>query len=209
MSGTFPSSPAPRLVTIRSFSPTFVSVAHSQKRQTRSRGAHQWTIRMRFSEMIRDDFATIFAFLAAQRGQYDSFQWVMPNPIYTPRGVGAVGSPSPYVNNTTGSPTENQMGSTIVTSGWEASTTVLKAGDFLKFGSHSKVYMQTTDVDSNGAGLATLTLNCPVLQTLAQGDQIITANVPFTLALAVDDISFDIAPGQIFGPMDFDFVEAF
>lgn len=199
MSGTFPSSPAPRRVTVTSIQPTRVSVAHSLKRQVRTNNAQRWALKLEFPPMERDDFAPIWAFVVAQRGQWDAFQYVLPRPLYTPRGAGAVGSPSPYVDNTTTSPTEEQVGRSIITRGWQPSTTVLKAGDWFKFGSHTKVYIAREDIASSAAGLATLLMEPAAVMALPQGDQIITNSVPFTVSLGRDDNEFSLDIAPVFG----------
>lgn len=209
MSGTFPASPAPSKCKIRTFTPSSVSSANSLRSQRRSRAAHQWQIRLSFATRERADIMPIFAFIAAQRGQFGTFQYVIPRPLYSPQGVGAAGSPSPIVNNQLVSPTEDYVGLNPVTSGWTPSVTILKAGDFVKFSNHSKVYMQTEDVASNGSGVATLTLNTPLIEALTHGAQIVTHNIPFTVALANDDQDIELVPGPLFEPLEVELLEAF
>ncbi|MDZ4254712.1 MAG: hypothetical protein U1A72_19245 [Sulfuritalea sp.] len=208
MSGTFPSSPAPRRVRFRSHQPARVSVAHSLKRQSRTRNAQRWGLSLEFPGMDRVDFAPIFAFVVSQRGPFDTFQYVLPAPLHTPQGVGAVGSPNPYVDNTTTSPTENQTGRSIITLGWPASVTVLKAMDFFKFGSHSKVYMAREDVASDGSGRATIPMEPAALQSLADGEGIQTHSLPFTVALTEEQQEFLLEVDPEFG-FSLDLVEAF
>lgn len=207
MSGTFPSSPAPRRVRFRSLQPTRVSVAHSLRRQARTVNAQRWGLTLDFPPMTRAEISPIYAFVIAQRGRYDSFQYVLPSDLAV-QGVGAVGSPNPWVDNTTTSPSENQVGREIVTLGWSVSSTVLKAMDFFKFGSHSKIYMAREDVASDADGRAHLMMEPAAFQSLAQGDSIITGNLPFTVCMAQDQQEFDLDLGQQFG-FSVDLEEAF
>lgn len=210
MSGTFPASPAPKAIRLGSFQPTRVSESHSLRRQTRTTNAQRWILELDFAGMERADMAPIYAFLQKQRGQYDTFQYVLPSPLYTPQGSGANVSPSPHVDGLQVSPTlDVQSGRTIYTKNWAPSTTVLKAMDFLKFASHSKVYMATEDVASDVAGRATIVLDPAVLQNLSNGDAVITHNIPFTVSRGGDEHGFTLGLAQIFELEKVVLVEAF
>lgn len=204
MSGTFPSSPAPNRIRFGSIQPTRVSVSHSMKRYTRTENAQRWKLSLDFAALERDDLAPIWAFLISQRGQYDTFQYVLPNPLYAPRGAGAVGSPQPSVNGNFGSPVATQTGRQVYTKLWQPSTTILKAGDFIKFGSHAKVYMAREDVVSDGSGLALIPIEPALVQAVSDGDVISTHNIQFTVSLQKDGAGFGVAPASI---MDLDTVE--
>lgn len=208
MSGTFPATPAPARIRVRSIQPTRVSVAHSLKRYTRTLNAQRWAFSLDFPPMERADWMPIWAFILAQRGQFDTFQWVLPNPLHTPQGLGAAGSPSPAVNGNFGSPAEAQTGRNIYTDGWSASVTVLKAGDFIKYGSHSKVYQMTADAATDSGGAVQLAHDPALVQAVYDGDTIITNSVPVTVSLAQDTNEFAVAPGQIFSGGTLELIEA-
>ena len=59
---------------------------------------------------------------------------------------------------------------------------VIKAGDFVKFGSHDKVYMVTSD--QSGAG--TLNIQPPLVTAVANDEAVTYNNVPFTVRLEND-----------------------
>ena len=48
----------------------------------------------------------------------------------------------------------------------QATTAVLKAGDLIKFNGHSKVYMVQSDIDSDGSGAATVSIEPSLLLLL-------------------------------------------
>lgn len=189
MSGTFPSSPAPRELDIDSITRTLVSTSQSLKRQARSKGAHRWLLRLHFPPMTRDQWAPIYAFALKQEGQFETFQYVLPRPLYTPRGA-ATGSP--VVNNQGGSPEELQTGSkNVVTSGWTGGVTnILRQMDFLTFAGHSKVYAAVDDVNSDGGGGATIPIRPGLYEGPAHGAAIRVNNVQFTVAFTTDTLRF-------------------
>ena len=173
MSGTFPTSPAFQSLAVSSFQSTFVSRSISGRRQARQIGGQYWIMRASFPPMTRAQFAPIHAFVMAQRGRYESFT-LTPPVIST-----GLGSPAgtPLVNGA------DQTGRSVVTDGWNNAITIFKAGDYLKFANHDKVYTVSADVSSSGAGAATIAIE-PALITSPANDSAITySSVPFTVAL--------------------------
>lgn len=98
-----------------------------------------------------------------------AFEWYMDQNVFT-HTVGTVAGSTPIVT------TANQSGSSIATSGWAASTVVLKKGDVVQFADTKMVNPQnyrstgrlmdfviTADVTSDGAGLATLPIYPPLI----------------------------------------------
>lgn len=187
MSGTFPASPAPREVELFQAAPALVSQAHSMKTQRRSRGGQRWGLRLTYAPLTRAQWAPIFAFGVKQRGRYETFQYVLPTPLKTPLGV-ATGTPT--VNNQSGSPEELQTGSrNVATAGWTAGVTgIVKAGDFLLYAGHSKVYMAVADANSDGSGLATIQQEPALYEGPAHGAAITIASPAFTVAFTEDSL---------------------
>lgn len=196
MSGTFPSV-LPAQVILRSITPTRVSVAHSMKRIARSRGAHRWGIRLSFNPMSRSSWSQVQGFMAAQRGQWDTFTLVLAG--YTvPQGTWP-GSPVVDV--------AGQSGLTLNLRGFTASQTgVVKSGDLFKIANDAKVYMATADANSDGAGKAAVSINTPLCASPADGAVITSSNVPFTVAATADSFENALHPGMI-GQIDLDLIE--
>lgn len=185
MSGTFPALPLPSALTLRSLQPTLVSVAHSLKRQVRSRGGQRWGFSVQYKAKRRDEIALLISFALAQRGQYGNFTFVpalLGQPQSAPGGT-------PLANGATAS------GRSVPTDGWTPSVTAMKAGDFVKFGGHAKVYMLTADVVSNGAGQATLAIEPALYSAVADNEALTVSSVPFTVAFGADSQDVSLAGG--------------
>tara|TARA_R110000803_G_scaffold95625_1_gene163676 strand:+ start:105 stop:677 length:573 start_codon:yes stop_codon:yes gene_type:complete len=174
---SFPTTPVPNSITIKSITPTFTSVTQSLKRQVRSRGGQRWIISATFPPMTRSAFAPIWAFAQKQKGQFGTFAFIPP--VYGNTSGTATGTLR--VNNSGG----YAVGvSTIVSDGL---TGTLKAGDFLKFASHDKVYTLTADSGTS------LVIEPPLLDAVAN-DEVITYNsVPFTVAFTSDVQQMQVA----------------
>ena len=86
-----------------------------------------------------------------------------------------------------------------------------KAGDFIKFASHTKVYMVVSDVTSSSGG-ATVTIEPPLIATVADDSVVTYDNVPFTVYLTNDIQEFGVSgadkDGNLYYEYQFDVEEA-
>jgi len=196
MSGTLPTSPAFSSLIVQSVQPTFISRSISGRRQARQTHGQYFKMIASFPPMTRAEFAPINAFITKQRGQYESFQVVPP---VLNAGLGSPAG-TPLVNGA------SQTGRSVVTDGWSASITIFKAGDFVKFANHDKVYTVTADASSDGSGNATISIE-PALVTSPATDSAITyTSVPFTVALRSGIQEFDTGTSGLFS-FEVDFEE--
>lgn len=199
MSGTLPTTLKPAQATLKSTQPTRVSVSHSLKRQARTDGVQRWSIRLQWPPMLRVHLGELFAFLLSQRGQADTFTTTLQGQT-APQGSWAG---SPVVNGA------SQTGSTVALSGFTASqTNVVKAGDLLKFAGHTKVYMATADASSNASGQASVAIMPALVTSPANGEAVVSSNVPFTVALTSDNLETSMQPGVVYG-LAIDLVEVY
>ncbi|OXE36903.1 MAG: hypothetical protein CGW95_04780 [Phenylobacterium zucineum] len=199
MSGTLPTVRGPATASLSSVQPTRVSVSHSLKRQVRTRNAQRWAISYVFSPMLRDHFMVFYAFLIAQRGQFDTFTCTL-NGSNAPRGSWAG---NPLVNGA------SQTGRTISLKGFTSVTSgIAKAGDLIKFAGHSKVYMVTADAASDVSGNVTLNIEPALLVSPANNEAIVTNSVPFTVALASDNADIVAGAGGL-APLSINVIEVF
>jgi len=190
MSGTFPSSPAPRDVAISSNQNTIVTTTASGRRQARQIDGQRFRLRIRFPVMTRAEFAPINAFIMKQRSQMESFQYVPPT-IDDSLGV-ASGVISVNGAVSAGATSCSIDGMANSTSG------VFKAGDYFRFTGQNKVYMVVADVNSNGSGAGTLTFEPPLRANVADNAVLIYSNVDFTVGLTGDIQEFTIGTENYF-----------
>ena len=190
MSGTFPTSPAPRDVAISTNQNTIVTTTASGRRQARQIDGQKFRLRLRFPVMTRTEFAPILAFIMKQRSQMESFQYTPPSvddSLGVASGVISVnGAISAGVTS-------------VAIDGMANSTSgVFKAGDFFRFTGQSKVYMVVADVSSNGSGQGTLTFEPPLRANVADNAVLIYSNVDFTVGLTGDIQEFIIGTENYF-----------
>lgn len=190
MSGTFPSSPAPRDVAISSNQNTIVTTTASGRRQARQIDGQRFRLRIRFPVMTRAEFAPINAFIMKQRSQMESFQYVPPT-IDDSLGV-ASGIISVNGAVSAGATSCSIDGMANSTNG------IFKAGDYFRFTGQNKVYMVVADVNSNGSGAGTLTFEPPLRANVADNTVLIYSNVDFTVGLTGDIQEFTIGTENYF-----------
>lgn len=197
MSGSFPSSPEPSSINIKSNQTTMVSVAISGRRQARQLQNQRWSMEVGFPPMTRSEFAPIMAFIVSQRGKKESFQFT---PVIVDDALG-VETGTVLVNGV------HAVGDTTIA--MDAFTADgsgrFKAGDFIKFGGHNKVYMVVSDVTSS-SNAATVTIEPPLTTALSDNDTVVYDSVPFTVALSNDIQEFGL-PSDAFFRYEMKFIE--
>ncbi len=189
MSGTYPSSPIPISVVIRSVQPSYVSVSHALTVQRRTRNAQRFAIELIYPPVASwDSFAPLWAFLLAQKGRAESFTYTLPVAIMPARGTW---SGTPLVNGA------SQTGESIDLDGFTPSDTgVAKAGDLIWFGSGKKVYTVTADADANISGEAAVSIQPALVVSPGDGDAVSvhksTGGIDFTMSLSAEDLSLPL-----------------
>jgi len=184
MSGTFPSTPTPRDVVIRSQQNTIVSTTASGRRQARQIDGQRFALTLRFPVMSRTEFAPILAFIMKQRSQLESF-------TYTPATMEDTRGSAATVISVNGAHSAGDT--TIDVDGMGNNLNgVLKAGDFIRFTGQTKVYMVVEDLNSNGSGAGTITIEPPLRSSLSDNTVLIYNNVDFTVGLTSDIQEFNI-----------------
>jgi hypothetical protein len=176
MSGALPTSPAFADLSIQSIVPTIQTRTISGRRQVRQIGGQYFQLYATYPPMTRSQFAPIYGFIMKQRGSFESFTIVPP----------IVGSTTGTSLGTPLVKTASQTGRTVSTDGWTADQSagsLLKAGDYIKFANHTKIYTLVTDNSSDSGGNSTLTIEPALITSPADNDAITTSSVPFTVYL--------------------------
>ena len=179
MSGAFPiSSSAFSTMGIKSIQNTIISKSDSGKKLARQIDGQRFGFTARIITGKRSDiYGELMAFIMKQRSRKENFT-IIPPEIEDARG------------NETGTVLVNgvhAVGDTTIAMDAFASDGAgrFKAGDFLKFASHDKVYMVVSDVTSS-SNAATVTIEPPLTTALADDSVVTYDNVPFTVHLTND-----------------------
>jgi hypothetical protein len=185
MSGAFPiSSSAFSTMGIKSIQNTIISKSDSGKKLTRQIDGQRFAFTAKIIVGKRSDiYGELMAFIIKQRSRKENFT-IIPPEIEDARGseTGTV-----LVNGV------HAVGDTTIAMDAFASDGAgrFKAGDFIKFASHNKVYMVVSDVTSS-SNAATVTIEPPLTTALADDSVVTYDNVPFTVHLTSDIQDFGV-----------------
>ena len=176
MSGAFPISNAKfESLGIKSIQNTIISKSQSGKKLARQIDNQRFGFTARIITAKRSDvYGELMAFIMKQRSGKENFT-IIPPEIEDARG------------NVSGTVLVNgvhAVGDTTIDI--DGMTGTLKAGDFVKFASHNKVYMVVADATADGSNEATITIEPPLITALANDSVVTYDNVPFTVHLIND-----------------------
>ncbi len=185
MSGAFPISSAKfQSLGIQSIQNTIISKSVSGKKLARQIDNQRWAFTIRIVTATRSDvYGELIAFIVKQRSGKENFT-IIPPEVEDARG------------NETGTVLVNgahAVGDTTIAMDGHNNdgTHKFRAGDFLKFASHNKVYMVVADVTSS-SNASTVTIEPPLLQAVANDSVVTYDNVPFTVHLTNDIQEFGV-----------------
>ena len=177
---TYPASPEFSAINVDSISANIRSETRSGRTQVRSIGAQRWRFTARYNDLTRDDFAPVYAFIMSTGGGFTPFE-IIP-PVISDTSGDATGLMAVNGSHSAGD-------STISVDGF---TGTIKAGDFVKFASHTKVYMVTADL--TGAGV--LNISPALLSSVSNDNAVTYTGVPFTMRLSNDTQKFSAGAGD-------------
>jgi len=179
MSGAFPISNAKfQTMGIRSIQNTIISKSQSGKKLARQIDGQRFGFTAKIITAKRNDvYGELMAFIMKQRSQKENFT-IIPPELEDARGnetgtIQVVGS--------------HAVGATSISIDGHQNNNpnAFKAGDFVKFANHTKVYMIVADVNPS-SNASTLTIEPPLINTLADNEVATYDNVPFTVHLTND-----------------------
>ncbi len=179
MSGAFPISSAKfETLGIRSIQNTIISKSLSGKKLSRQIDNQRWAFTIKIITGTRADvYGQLMAFIVKQRSGKENFT-IIPPELEDARGNE---SGTVLVNGA------HTVGDTTIAVDGHANNNpnAFKAGDFIKFASHTKVYMIVEDVQASG-NASTVTIEPPLVSTLANDSVVTYDNIPFTVHLTND-----------------------
>ena len=199
MSGQLPTSPSFNAFNFKDESNTLISLSDSGRRFARKIDNQRWKFTCKYVNLTRAEFAPILAFITKQRGQKETFT------VIPPKIKDALGSETTSIA-VNGAHTAGDT--TIAIDGFNAdSAGSLKAGDFIKFNNHTKVYMVVADVTPS-SNAATVTIEPPIIENLANDEAVTYDDVPFTVYLDTKVQQYDLGINDLYN-YEFDVCEAF
>jgi hypothetical protein len=179
MAGAFPISNSKfDTLGIKSIQNTIISKSVSGKKLARQIDNQRWAFTVSIKTGTRSDvYGELMAFIVKQRSGKENFT-IVPPEVKNARGNE---SGTVLVNG------DHAVGDTTITMDGHHNDNphAFKSGDFIKFASHSKVYMVVADVQAS-SNASTVTIEPPLVSTIANDSIVTYDNVPFTVYLTND-----------------------
>jgi hypothetical protein len=190
--GQFPTTPSFQAVAFKIVTPTITSVTNSGKMRRVGQGHSYYSFDVKYPQISAQDQGKVMAFVATAQGPVFSFEIVLPE-ISTSKATDATTANTTIT--TSANITYGQRYVTVNNCG--NNKQIVKAGDYFRFANHSKVYMATQDVTSNGAGAANITFSGSSVTSVTSGTRLQIQDVPFTVVLAEEEQSYDVGYGGV------------
>ena len=198
MSGAFPiSNSAFQTMGIKSNQNTIISKSINGKKLARQVDNQRFGFTANIITAKRSDvYGELMAFIMKQRSSKENFT-IIPPEVKSTRGS------ETNVISVNGS---HSLGDTTIAMDGFAGDGAgrFKAGDLIKFASHTKVYMIVEDVTSS-SNAATVTIEPPLINTLADDEVVTYNNVPFTVHLTNDIQEFGAVGADNTGNLLYEF----
>ena len=205
MSGAFPISTSKfSTLGIKSIQPTLISKSISGKKLSRTIDAQRWAFTISIITSTRATaYGELMAFIVKQRSGKETFT-IVPPELEDARGS-ETGSVLVNGNQSAGD-------TTIAMDGFSGDGAGrFKAGDLIKFASHTKVYMVVSDVTSS-SNAATVTIEPPLVADIVNNSAVTYDDVAITIFLTSDIQEFGSVgtdkDGNILYKFEFDVEEA-
>lgn len=183
MAGAFPISNSKfETLGIKSIQDTIISKSVSGKKLARQIDGQRWAFTVSIKTGTRADvYGELMAFIVKQRSGKENFT-IVPPEVKDARGNE---SSTVLVNG------NHAVGDTTIAMDGHQNDNphAFKSGDFIKFASHSKVYMVVADVQAS-SNASTVTIEPPLVSTVADDSVVTYNNVPFTVYLTNDIQNF-------------------
>lgn len=188
---SYPTDPEFEAIDVRLNYNNVRSLARSGRTQVRNLGSALWSFTAKYNNLTRAEIGPILGFLASKRGGELPFE-ITP-PVISDSAGNATGTLRANGAHSAGDTTINMDG----ISG------TIKAGDFIKFQTHSKVYMCTADFTNSG----TMTIEPPLHSSVADNDTVTYNAVPFNMRQARDVQQFKLSGYEQY-QFEVDFMES-
>lgn len=137
--------------------------------QTLEMPGARWAGKMNFNNLTDAKSRLMQSFLMKMRGGANRFYF--GDPMYN--GALGIATGTPVVAG------GSQVGSVLETSGWTISQTgIVKAGDYISYDTSEgrQLHMITADANSDGSGLAALSIESPIRTSPTDGQTIIVVD---------------------------------
>jgi len=183
--GTWPSTVGFNTVNFKTNTNTRQTISQSGRRIRVSTASSRFSATIQYPPMTLANWKPLQAVATRLQGPLNSIDVVLPSVSENSSGVTGT---TATVNGAA-----SQGASTVTLATNKNSSTILKAGDVVRFASHTKVYMLTADATTDGAGAVTIAITPNLFEDVADTSSVTVDDVPFRMTLERDIQEFKYA----------------
>lgn len=147
-----------------------------------------------FPPMTQAEFRPIAGFLAQAEGGLNEFDIVIPTVSKSASVNGETISGFIHVDGAHSIGDES-----INVAAGTGPTNIMKAGDLVRFANHTKVYMVSTDCNTDATGDAVLNIKPGLLEALSDAEDVTSNDVPIRMILSNDIQEYSIGVDNLHG----------
>jgi hypothetical protein len=196
----YPTTVKPTKISVSIEQPTLTSTTNALTTQRRTLGAHRIQLEYTYPPMDADEMQPFIGFFNAMQGQAKAFKLNVPkelindtthiadtathNVLIESGSTGAVGQRVIRVDN---------FGNSL--------TTAIKAGNFIQFSNHDKIYVVAADGGSDGSGDCLIRFEPGLLTAVTASHDLnnFDEDIPLHAIFASSTIEFDVNSALLYG----------
>jgi hypothetical protein len=192
---TFPSTPEFESINFKIETPLLKTQTNSGKLTRVAMGHQFYRFTVKYPNITARELGTVNGFISLVLGGYSAFDIVLPKLSYT---KSENPSDSGITITTSATTSSGAVGIAYSVGGsGTANKEYFAAGDFIKFGNHSKVYQVTQTTSTNGSSVGAMVIGGALVSDVPSGTTITRNAVPFTCVLDGEAQEFDTGMGGI------------
>lgn len=181
--GTFPTTLGFTAVNFRQVNATKKTETASGRVVRLQNATTKWKGTLRFPPALYEDFLPVQAFVAKCQGSLNEFDIVIPE-------VSTHDAHPTQVTSPNGNANAGDTSIDIISDNINKSR-LLHAGDIIRFHNHTKVYMVTDDVSSNGSGVGVINFQPPLITAVTSDSAGVVADSAGTDdAIEINNVRF-------------------
>jgi len=192
----FPTTVKPTKISVSIEQPTLVSTTNALTSQRRSLGAHRIQLEYTYPPMDADEMQPFIAFFNAMQGQAKAFKLNVPKELI---------NDSTHIADSTVKDVTTSYGvgsrEVIVDNFGNNLTTAIKAGNFIQFDNHDKIYVVAADGGSHTDGTCRIRFEPGLLTAITSDESLnrFSDDIPLHAIFASSTIEFDVNSALLYG----------
>tara|TARA_R110002020_G_scaffold55192_2_gene153309 strand:- start:134 stop:799 length:666 start_codon:yes stop_codon:yes gene_type:complete len=192
----FPTTVKPTKISVSIEQPTLTSTTNALTTQRRTLGVHRIQLEYTYPPMDADEMQPFIGFFNAMQGQAKAFKLNVPKELI---------NDSTHIADSTVKDVTTSYGvgsrEVIVDNFGNNLTTAIKAGNFIQFDNHDKIYVVAADGGSHTDGTCRIRFEPGLLTAITSGESLnrFSDDIPLHAIFAKSTIEFDVNSALLYG----------